>query len=153
MRFAKEYALRSRRLPVLVFLRLDSHSKIQRPACARLSVSRPSRIRGTCASYCSSQQYASITHSRHLRVLLFIATYELNTASIPITFPPSIPPKTPQRPILPPSSPPPIQQIRAMADWLAKPENKDQWPNGFDPTNKEKDKRDAFVRHKCWVYN
>ena len=82
----------------------------------------------------------SITHLRHLRVLLFITTYKLNTTSIP--------PKTPQRPILPPSSPP-IQQIRAMADWLAKPENKDQWPDGFNPTNKEKDEKDAFVRHKC----
>ena len=40
-----------------------------------------------------------------------------------------------------------------MADWLAKPENKDQWPDGFDPTNKEKDEKDAFVRHKYWVYN
>ena len=40
-----------------------------------------------------------------------------------------------------------------MADWLAKPENKDQWPDGFDPINKEKDEKDAFVRHKCWVYN
>ena len=40
-----------------------------------------------------------------------------------------------------------------MADWLIKPKNKDQWPNSFNPTNKEKDEKDTFIKYKYWVYN
>ena len=40
-----------------------------------------------------------------------------------------------------------------MADWLTKLKNKNQWPNGFNPINKEKDKKNTFMRYKCWVYN
>ena len=40
-----------------------------------------------------------------------------------------------------------------MVDWLVKLKNKDQWPDGFNPINKKKDKKDAFIRYKYWVYN
>lgn len=40
-----------------------------------------------------------------------------------------------------------------MADWSKEPESKDHWPKGFDPTNTEKEERDAYLRHKNWVYS
>jgi hypothetical protein len=39
-----------------------------------------------------------------------------------------------------------------MLDWLAKPESKDQWLNGFDSTDKEKDERDVYIKYKNWAY-